>query len=152
MPPAPVPPVQVVRQEVDTFVLNGFPDSQRFRSRTLFVGCRVGGFVALWYRCPRSGSFSGLFPYLGFSSNVGQPCVTGVCVYEMKSSNPFIPTTARASSGPSMDIPSRRRRVGSPSARLDSVSGTPEVFPDHLLKSCRMVLPSSPCIPDSQAI
>ena len=60
-PPAPVPPVRVGRREVDTSVLNGFPDSQRFRSRALFIGRLVGGFpwlhenwvflliVMLWY-------------------------------------------------------------------------------------------------------
>ena len=47
IPPAPVLPVRVGRQEVDTSVLNGFPDSERFRSRALFVGCRVGSFVAV---------------------------------------------------------------------------------------------------------
>jgi len=61
VPSAPVPPVRVGRREVDTSVLNGFPDSQRFRSRALFVGRPVGGFpwlpekrvflliVMLWY-------------------------------------------------------------------------------------------------------
>jgi len=150
MPSAPVPPVRVGRQEVDTSVLNSFPDSQRFRSCALFVGCRVGGFVALWDRCPRSGSFFRLFPHFGFHPKVGQPCVIGVC--EMKSSNPFIPNTACALSGPSMDILSRRRRVGSPSARLDFVGETPGVSLGRLPKSCRIVLPSSLCFLDSRAI
>jgi len=74
------------------------------------------------------------------------------CVCEMKSSNPFIPTTARASSGPFMDIPSRRRGVGSPSAHLDFIDETPRASPNRLPKSCRMVLPSNPCSPGSRAI
>ena len=141
-----------------------FLNSQWFRSRALFAGRRVSGFVALWDRCPRSGFFFGLFLVADFSSGVdsnqalgvrgepmvlfvlvtgirvvascgrpeecphwrgqgapvaldpnrrflipkvGQPGVIGV--RKMKSSNPFIPTTARALSGPFMDIPSRRR-------------------------------------------
>jgi len=61
VPSAPVLLVRVGRQEVDTSVLIGFPDSQRFRPRALFVGRPVGGFpqlpekrvllliVMLWY-------------------------------------------------------------------------------------------------------
>ena len=164
MPPAPFPLVRVGRQEVGMSVLNGFPDSQRFRSSALFAGRRVGGFVALWDWYLRSGSFFRLFLVLDFSSGVdlnralgvqgepmvpfvlvtgirvvascgcaeecpcrrgrgaptaldpncwflipkvGQPGVIGV--REMKLSNPFILTTARTSSGPFMDLPSRRR-------------------------------------------
>ena len=70
VPAALVPPVRVGCQEVDTSVLNSFPDSQRFCSRALFVRRRVGGFVALWDRCPRSRSFFGLFLVSGFSSGV----------------------------------------------------------------------------------
>ena len=44
VPPAPVPLVRVGRQEVNTSVLNGFPDSQCFRLRALFIRRRVGGF------------------------------------------------------------------------------------------------------------
>jgi len=48
-----------------------------------------------------------------------------------------------------MDIPSRGRRVGSPSARLGFVSETPRVSLDRLMKSCRMVLLSSLSVLDS---
>jgi len=70
IPPALVPLVRVGCQEVCTSVLKGFPDSQRFRSCALFVGRQVGGFVTLWDRCPRSGSFFGLSRVSDFSSGV----------------------------------------------------------------------------------
>ena len=41
---ATVPPVQVGHREVDTSVLNGFPDSQQVRLRALLAGHPVGGF------------------------------------------------------------------------------------------------------------
>ena len=67
----------------------------------------------------------------------------------MKSSNPFIPTTARCVAEPFYGhLP---RRAGSPSARPDSVDETPGVSPDRLPKSCRTALPSSPSVPDSRA-
>jgi len=44
VPSAPVPPIRVGRQEVDTSVLNGFPNSQQVRSRVFFAGHPVGGF------------------------------------------------------------------------------------------------------------
>jgi len=44
------------------------------------------------------------------------------------------------------------RLADSPSARLDSVNETLGVSPGHLRRSCQMVLPSSLCVPDSQAI
>jgi len=44
VPSAPVPPIQVGHREVDTSVVNGFSDSQRFRSRAFFAGRPVGGF------------------------------------------------------------------------------------------------------------
>ena len=162
--PAPVPPVRVGRQEVDTSVLNGFPNSQRFRSRALFAGRRVGGLAVLVGSVPEKRVFLWVVPHFGFQfgvdlsralgvrgepmvpfvlvrgiqvvascghaeecpcwwgwgahvaldpnrrfliPKVGQPSVIGM--REMKSSNPSIPTTARASSGPFMDILSRRR-------------------------------------------
>ena len=37
-PAAPLPPVRVGRREVGTSVLNGFPESQQFRSRALLAG------------------------------------------------------------------------------------------------------------------
>jgi len=40
-PPAPVPPVRVGRREVDTSVLNGFPDSQQFS--VACTPCRAPG-------------------------------------------------------------------------------------------------------------
>ena len=44
VPSAPVPSIRVSRREVNTSVLNGFPDSQRFRSRVFFARRPVGGF------------------------------------------------------------------------------------------------------------
>jgi len=41
VPSAPVPPVRIGRREVDTSVLNIFPDSERFRSRALL--CQAPG-------------------------------------------------------------------------------------------------------------
>jgi len=41
VPSGPVPSVRVGHQEVDTSVLNGFPDSEQFRSRALFAGHQV---------------------------------------------------------------------------------------------------------------
>jgi len=145
-------------------VLNGFPNSQRFRLRALIAGCRVGGLAVLVGSVPKKRVFLRVVSVSDFSSAVdssqalgvrGEPMVpfvlvTGIRVVascgrteecprwrgrgahmaldlnrqflipkvgqlgvigvrEMKSSNPSIPTTARASSGPFMDISSRCR-------------------------------------------
>jgi len=78
MPSAPVPPVRVGRQEVNTSVLNGFPGSQRFRSRALFVGRRVGRFVAVG-SVPEKRVFLWVVPLFRISSeswsSVCQRCV-----------------------------------------------------------------------------
>ena len=140
VPSAPVPPARVGRQEVDTSVLNGFPDSQQFWSRPLFIGHPVGGFVIVG--CPRSGCFLRSCNTSSFSFRV----------FVGYSPPPLHPTTTDASPGPFMDILSRRLRAGSPSAHLDFVDETIGVFPGHHPKSCRMVLPSSFYVPDSRAI
>jgi len=52
--PAPVPPVRVGRREVDTSVLNGFPDSQRF---SFACTPRRAPGRRLFHGCPSRGSF-----------------------------------------------------------------------------------------------
>jgi len=86
VPPAPVPPVCVGCQEVNTSVLNGFPDSQR--SSFACTLCRAPG-QRLFCGCLRSGSSFGLLLVSDFSSGVdsnralfvrGEPMVPFVLV------------------------------------------------------------------------
>jgi len=66
MPPAPVPLVRVGHQEVDTSVLNGFSNSQQFRSRALFTGRRVGGLAVLVGSVPEKWVFLRVVARFGF--------------------------------------------------------------------------------------
>jgi len=86
MPPMPVLPVQVGCQKVDTYVLNRFPDSQRFS-----FACTLRRALGrrLFCSCPRSGSSFGLLLVSDFSSGVdpnralfvrGEPMVPFVLV------------------------------------------------------------------------
>ena len=63
VPPALVPPVRGGRLEVDTSVLNGFPDSQHFDRVHSSPGAGSAALLRCGVVCPRSGSFRVLSAY-----------------------------------------------------------------------------------------